>query len=115
MRKWTRGSIAIALCIGCGLAGWGCTRTEKAAEPESVAEETVWEPEFASRFDARKACLYAMEYPLPFSTYTEESARRFREYVSDANQRLANAEITQEEIERLYHEILEKRELLQLR
>ena len=115
MRKWTRGIMVLALCIGVGLAGWGCDRTGEDTETESVAEETVWEPEFASRFDARKACLYAMEYPLPFSTYTEESARRFREYVSDANQRLANAEITQEEIERLYHEILEKRELLRLR
>ena len=115
MRKWTRGIMVLALCIGVGLAGWGCGRTGEDTETESVAEETVWEPEFASRFDARKACLYAMEYPLPFSTYTEESARRFREYVNDANRKLAGEEITQEEIERLYHEILAERELLRLR
>ena len=115
MRKWTKGIMVLALCIGVGLAGWGCGRTGEDTETESVAEETVWEPEFASRFDARKACLYAMEYPLPFSTYTEESARRFREYVNDANRKLAGEEITQEEIERLYHEILAERELLRLR
>ena len=115
MRKWTRGIMVLALCIGVGLAGWGCGRTGEDTETESVAEETVWEPEFASRFDARKACLYAMEYPLPFSTYTEESTRRFREYVNDANRKLASEEITQEEIERLYHEILAERELLRLR
>lgn len=66
MRKWTRGIMVLALCIGVGLAGWGCDRTGEDTKTESVAEETVWEPEFASRFDARKACLYAMEYPRHF-------------------------------------------------
>ena len=55
MRKWTRGIMVLALCIGVGLAGWGCDRTGEDTKTESVAEETVWEPEFASRFDARKA------------------------------------------------------------
>ncbi len=115
MRKMTRGIFILILCACITLVGYGCTRSEKDTDTESVAEEMVWKPEFASLFEARKACLYAMEFPLPFSTYTEESARQFREYVTEANRRLAVEKITQEEVERLYHDILVQKELLKPR
>lgn len=104
----------LAVCLGLGLAGGGCMQSDDYTETESVIEETVWEPEFASRFDAHKACLYAMEYPLPFSAYTKESAQQFREYVRATSRKLSSEEITQEEMEQLYHEILEERETLKL-
>ncbi len=111
MRKFARGILCAVLGACLFLGGSACGRVP---EPETE-EETVWEPEFASMFEARKACLNAMEYPLPFSTYTEESAHRFREFVSEANRTLAREGITQEEVERLYHDIETARDALVLR
>lgn len=115
------------LCSSLLFAGNACTRqsspaadhtadTEALSAADSMANaETVWEPEFDSLFSARKACLNAMDYPLPISCYTEESVGLFREFLADANKQLAKEGITQEEIERLYHEILDKRDMLMLR
>ena len=114
MKAWARGIFYAMLCASLVVCSVACTR---AVETDSVETEaqTVWEPEFASLFDARKACLNAMDYALPISCYTEESLAPYREFLAGANKSLGREGITQEEVERLYREILREKENLTLR
>jgi spore coat protein CotH len=111
-RKFIYALICI-LCVNLLLVESACSKrsesdTEKNAEIQTE-EETEWVPEFESLFLARKACLEAMDLTFPFSCYTDETVTPYREYVSEVNKIVSDDSTTQEEMEKLYHEILEKK------
>ena len=110
-------SLLCLLVLGCLLAGClgnteDLTETPTGAETAVETADPSWR--FESRFDAKQACLNALDLIHHIKHYDSEAMTDYQAYQKEVREILYNDETTQAQFEALYPQILEKASTLSL-